>query len=369
MTITLRSTKGSPLTHTELDNNFISLQEAADAVSGTYPSENGFWPDITSSTVVWRFRDRVFVGDAAGATGNRTGTQTAWPAVAADGPNWYLRDSTLAATSSEGLIAIAGLSRTSDQTGAGPTESIGGAFYCDADAVNSTGWGIYTEYRRGTSSSSGYGIEIDAKNMSADVSANPFSLPAGAYGAWIAGGGDSAYGGTPANPSTAAIVIKTNDHTWNTGIIFEATSITGTDGTSGTGIAMSLARGHIQRWYMTGGFKGFDIRSDVDNNSQNHAILAGNNALQFLNAASNRSAQVTHVGSGVNYVELVGSVTTSAVQVNAKGSDTNIDLALSGKGTGVLSFGAHTAIGSEALSGYITIKDSGGTTRKLAVVS
>ena len=38
-------------------------------------------------------------------------------------------------------------------------------------------------------------------------------------------------------------------------------------------------------------------------------------------------------------------------------------------GTGLVKFGTHTAIGAETLSGYITIKDAGGTTRKLAVIS
>ena len=38
-------------------------------------------------------------------------------------------------------------------------------------------------------------------------------------------------------------------------------------------------------------------------------------------------------------------------------------------GTGVMKFGTHTALGGEALSGYITIKDAGGTTRKLGVIS
>lgn len=36
---------------------------------------------------------------------------------------------------------------------------------------------------------------------------------------------------------------------------------------------------------------------------------------------------------------------------------------------GTVAFGAHTAIGAETVTGYITIKDAGGTTRKLAVVS
>lgn len=34
-----------------------------------------------------------------------------------------------------------------------------------------------------------------------------------------------------------------------------------------------------------------------------------------------------------------------------------------------IKFGTHSAIAAEALSGYITIKDAGGTTRKLAVIS
>jgi hypothetical protein len=51
------------------------------------------------------------------------------------------------------------------------------------------------------------------------------------------------------------------------------------------------------------------------------------------------------------------------------GSDTNIDLQLSPAGTGVLRFGTRTAIGAETVTGYITIKDAGGTLRKLAVVS
>lgn len=41
------------------------------------------------------------------------------------------------------------------------------------------------------------------------------------------------------------------------------------------------------------------------------------------------------------------------------------DLHLQTTGTGVLAFGTHTAGGDVACNGYITIKDIGGTTRKL----
>lgn len=42
---------------------------------------------------------------------------------------------------------------------------------------------------------------------------------------------------------------------------------------------------------------------------------------------------------------------------------------LSVDSSGVLSFGSHSAIGAETVTGFITIKDAAGNTRKLAVVS
>jgi hypothetical protein len=75
---------------------------------------------------------------------------------------------------------------------------------------------------------------------------------------------------------------------------------------------------------------------------------------------------VTNTASSVNYLNVTGAVTTGAPVLSAAGSDTNIDLALTPKGTGVLSFGTYTA-GIIAQAGYITIKDAGGTTRRLLV--
>jgi hypothetical protein len=337
----------------------------ADATST--PEEGGFWPDVDSDTHIWRMRDRVFVGDAADATGNRNGTQTAWPAVAADGPNWMLRDATLAVVAPTGLIAASFLSRASDDTdGVAPANPIALALYADGDVDGVTAYGLYTEAIRRHDNNLSFGIETDARNIASNVTPTPYSMGTGAYGLWAAGGGDNAYDDAPTNPSAAAVAIVQNDHTWNVGIVIKDGALTQT---SSTGLGMSMPKGTILRWYMTGSFKGFDIRSDVDNNSQNHAIIAGNNALQFLNAANNRSAQVTHVASGVNFVNLTGAVTTAAARVEAAGSDTNIDLLIGGKGTGVVSFGTWTTNADAAVNGYVTIKDSSGNTRKLATIA
>lgn len=56
-------------------------------------------------------------------------------------------------------------------------------------------------------------------------------------------------------------------------------------------------------------------------------------------------------------------------RIRSVGSAANYDLWLSGKGTGSVRFGTLTASADAAVTGYITIKDEGGTTRKLAVIT
>jgi hypothetical protein len=86
----------------------------------------------------------------------------------------------------------------------------------------------------------------------------------------------------------------------------------------------------------------------------------------YTNGGAQPQFSVAHTASAVNYHQITGSATGTAIVHSAQGSDTNIDLALTPKGTGVLSFGTYTA-GIIAQAGYITIKDAGGTTRRLLV--
>jgi hypothetical protein len=93
------------------------------------------------------------------------------------------------------------------------------------------------------------------------------------------------------------------------------------------------------------------------------------NILALRNGASAQTKRVygTYTDAS-NYERL--AITRDAITVESAGTGTaNIDLALTPAGTGVLKFGTHAAIGAETVTGYITIKDSGGTSRKVAVVS
>jgi hypothetical protein len=80
-------------------------------------------------------------------------------------------------------------------------------------------------------------------------------------------------------------------------------------------------------------------------------------------------AIVPPASAPVNYLTITGAATGNPVAVGVSGSDTNIDLRLVPKGSGRLRFGAYTALASEVLAGYITVKSDDGTTRKLAVIA
>lgn len=70
-----------------------------------------------------------------------------------------------------------------------------------------------------------------------------------------------------------------------------------------------------------------------------------------------------------DYLTIAGSASLGNANIGAAGASTNIDILLSPKGSGVLRFGTWTSNADAPINGYVTIKDSGGTTRKLATIA
>jgi len=80
--------------------------------------------------------------------------------------------------------------------------------------------------------------------------------------------------------------------------------------------------------------------------------------------------------SGQSFMQFSDTAGTGLIQFRAK--DDNVirmstygtgDIDLHTYGSGNIMMGTHSALGGATLSGYITIKDQGGTLRKLGVVS
>jgi hypothetical protein len=86
-------------------------------------------------------------------------------------------------------------------------------------------------------------------------------------------------------------------------------------------------------------------------------FLGGDGTAQFL---------ISSTVTAVNFFQVYGSPTGSSPALNAIGTDTNINIIFTPKGSGTLQFGTYTA-GIVAQAGYITITDAGGTSRRLLV--
>ena len=84
------------------------------------------------------------------------------------------------------------------------------------------------------------------------------------------------------------------------------------------------------------------------------------------NAGSNTLFNISGAASSANYLQVAPSATTVAPSLSAQGSDTNIDLSLTPKGTGLVRFGTYVA-GALTATGYINIKAADGTTYKVLV--
>lgn len=97
----------------------------------------------------------------------------------------------------------------------------------------------------------------------------------------------------------------------------------------------------------------------------------GNSNINFFNNNLGNTIFVVsgNAGTIANYFQPTASVAGVAPSLQVQGSDTNIDLALTPKGTGRVQFGTYTANMALTVQGYIEIKDAGGTVRKLAVIA
>lgn len=323
---------------------------AGDTITGATSGATAKVVSLTLTSGTWAG------GDAAGVltVNRRTGTfqaenlnvgantnvATIAGATAASYPSYLSRSAQLLVSaispgvSLGGTTSIVGVGRTSD---ADNGVAIGVGSSVVNDKASGDAWGFIAEMQRESGSDFTTGLEVAAKNKGADTTMTPYARTSGMFGVWLAAGGDNTFGGSSANPSDTAVAIVKNSHTWNAGIVFEDDSLTGTDGVTGTGVAIHMARGHTIRWNYASGI-GANIRSVVDAASSSTTMTFANTAFQLFDsqATSKRYFQARYVASGVNFVDVISSITTVGPTVSAQGDDSNIDLRLEGKGTGFL---------------------------------
>jgi hypothetical protein len=112
----------------------------------------------------------------------------------------------------------------------------------------------------------------------------------------------------------------------------------------------------------------------ADNNTTD--LLLARDAANTLGIRNGTAAQVLNVYAtrtdALNYSRIAIKPVAGTLELAAESAGSgsaNIDIKLTPKGTGLVQFGAHATIGAETVTGYISIKDASGVTRKVAVVS
>jgi len=225
-------------------------------------------------------------------------------------------------------------------------------------------WALYAEaHKINATTSSVYACELDTRTLAASINPTPFQQ-GNVIGLQIASGCElSAVGQFDAS---CAIQIADNPKQFKIGINFGSDSIVGTDGITGTGVAIALAKGHQVAWYNSSGNQIGSILSTCAASANSTNLNFTDSGLQITNSVGNNISFFASGATAANYFTFFAGAASNPPTISANGSDTNVDLAFSCQGTGVVKFGTHTA-GVVAQAGYITIKDSGGTTRRLLV--
>ena len=222
------------------------------AIGSPTSVSTNFWRDTSPTAQFLRLNGRALVGGAIANDGRVTNTTNDWAEVLIDG---ITSNAQVASLNVLGLQAVLGATRSSDYTGGVTAGTIGllGFAVNDNTSFADSAYGGYFEawYTATSIGAATHGVEIDIVNKGTAPTSQPFSVsPTGLSNAlWLASGGSR----SSVNDATLALGIINNGAKFKAGIVFGATAITGTDGVTGTGPAIKLAKGHQLLWYNSDG--------------------------------------------------------------------------------------------------------------------
>lgn len=295
-----------------------------------------FWIDVHPDAKIHRMNDRLFMGDASDNDGKITSERNAankdWLELTRSSTT---NNATMVVLSQIGQGAIIGGSRTSDS---GLADSLG--------CIGIQGWGIndnatevqtayaaYFEARRHVGAGRTHCFEMDMINYGDAVGVQPYDMfqQGLTAGAWIASGGELA-----ATKASVAIAIMNNGSTWDKGIVFHSTSLEGTDGITGFGVAMEMAKNQGLRWMFGDGSVGATVSSSVSTVNTTQSLNFSDGGLLYRNVADKAMFQVGVSNNYVNGASLTPGPTGIGPTLSAQGDDTNIDLRLATKGDGMI---------------------------------
>jgi len=237
--------------------------------------------------------------------------------------------------------------RSSTGTGLAGSANIGWASFAYNDhATSGYVWGNYSTLLRASGvGGSTIGHEIDVANLGATV----YLYPSSPFTSGLTAGMFLAAGGESTNVqnvgiSSVALNIVSNDAglhlpiaQWDKGIIFHNEAISGANGATGTGTAIALATGHTISWFNNSNNQVCNIYAVAGlTSAQGQSMIFESDGIHFTNSTDGTTQfQIENTPYSANNIAIISNVTTGAPTLAAVGSDTNINIKVQPKGTGV----------------------------------
>lgn len=317
------------------------------AVAMLQQASGQFYQNIDAT--INRMGDRLFVGGAANNLGitNRDASPTDWLSTVMGATSigaWATYGAQFASLAKFGSTGILGGSQTSDAhanaalLGYVPS-SIGIASWgISNDTTNpttTTAYAFYGEAWRmpGADFQPCFGMELEAVNfggLAVGIS-TPYhtNVGGGAYTLQLGSGGGQT---SAVSDAAGVLVVVSNPTSFQKGIVFGATSLTGATGTSGdTGYAgaLSLGRNHAVEWYAPDGNVGMFVRSTVTAGANQTRWEAQDTGMVISNAAGQALFTVLTAATVTNFLSIQSGVGTQAAGLYANegpGGSPNIGL-------------------------------------------
>lgn len=364
------------------DNSVTSPKIAPGAVSAKLATEavtqnatGQFYQNAGAK--VNRINDRLFVGPAALNLGTNVANQPDWLTqyqLAKGRTYGYVQTSQFTVLNDQAsqtslTTAVFGAKSSPPLEGGSQVIAVTGMGVNNASngqTANAAWAGYFEAYRDTATAGNGgaYGIEIDTMNFVGSVTTDPYLQGNDqTIGLQLAAGGGFPVSGQFS--SSAAVNIQNNNSTFDIGIVFGKDSISGADGTNGTGTAIAFGKGHALQWYAAAGGETSSIVCLGADGLAGIAQRFLDNQVQWVNAGGKNIFQAFGVTGSVNFPAFHSSTAGTPVQFFAAGDDANIDIALIPKGIANVWLGPYTAGALGSATGYITVKDSTGALRRL----
>lgn len=324
------------------------------------PAERGFWNDVGGGANIWKFRDRLMLGDAVEQDGNQFPALKSWVGFEAGGYMTYFDSRTqMGVFSTKGAVGAAFASRSSDNVLAGELNTIGAGSYVTNDNLNAAdkkaAWSYYGHAVQKEPNEFTACMEVDICNQQAYVPVSPYQMgTTGTTAAhWIGVGGETAQAGLSSQPASVAIAVVSTaarnavagtGSLFGKGLVFQADALAGCDGVTGSAIAIEMARGHRMNWLTPTNGYAAHLRSDNTDTSKATGIVFANGGLTVRGLKADLVTEqnifaITPNNAAVNYLQVEPNATGQPVVLRSQGTDANIDIGLFPKGAGVMRLG------------------------------